>query len=295
MTITLTTRALASEPVSPMNTPSAPRTPLTLCLPGAATQSPLRVIRIAHASVLIESGGEALLTDPWFSERALYHPGERFAMRVEELPPLAGVVTSMNHYDHFDVAAFAAYRDRDVPFIVIAGSRQPKIAADAGFRNVRALRSGESTEVGAFRIHPIAANPKTAPADFAYEQAYVIEIGGRFVLFNPHFLEEAPLREIARRFPRIDLALVGVNGLRAKIMGWKQLSMDPEDAARLCAAVRARVAVPIHYAFDGGWISTTFLLQHRGTPEKFSEAIRNEAPETAVVTLAPGQPLDLIA
>jgi L-ascorbate metabolism protein UlaG (beta-lactamase superfamily) len=291
---------LAKRAISPAAAPAAGRRPqapipLTLSLPFAGGQKPLRATRLAHASALIQSGAECLLTDPWFSEKPLYHPGERFAMRVDELPPLAGVLTSMNHYDHFDVRAFSGYRDRDVPFIVIAGSRQPDMASCAGFRRIRALKSGESTDAGAFRIHAIAANPDVAPHDFVYEQAYVIEIDGRHVLFAPHFLKEAPLREVARRFPRIDLALLGVNGLRVKPLGWRQLSMDPADAARLCAALKVKVAVPIHYAFNGGWVSSTFLLQHRGTPEQFSEAARVEAPETIVVTLPPGQPLDITA
>jgi hypothetical protein len=61
----------------------------------------------------------------------------------------------------------------------------------------------------------------------------------------------------------------------------------------VCARLDARVAVPIRYAFDGGWVSTTFLLRHRGTPEQISEAARPRAPDRTIVTLAPGQPLDL--
>jgi hypothetical protein len=62
------------------------------------------------------------------------------------------------------------------------------------------------------------------------------------------------------------------------------------DAADVCARLGARVAVPIRYGFDGGWVSTTFRLRQRGTPE---QAARPRAPDTTTVTLAPGQPLDL--
>jgi L-ascorbate metabolism protein UlaG (beta-lactamase superfamily) len=51
------------------------------------------------------------------------------------------------------------------------------------------------------------------------------------------------------------------------------------------------VCVPIHYAFKGGWFSSTFLLSHKGTPQQFAEAVRHLSPSTNVVTLSPGQPL----
>src|SRR5688572_3581204 len=67
----------------------------------------LRVTRLAHASVLIELGGERILTDPWFTEKAGYHPGEPLGLDPGELGPLTGVVVSHGHYDHFDVDALA--------------------------------------------------------------------------------------------------------------------------------------------------------------------------------------------
>jgi L-ascorbate metabolism protein UlaG (beta-lactamase superfamily) len=261
--------------------------------PLGPSSAPLRITRIAHACVLFEYGDEALLTDPWFSERALYHPGERFALSPAELPRLSGVVTSMVHYDHFDVGAFAAYRDLDVPMTVVAGSKQKALAERAGFRDVRPLMPWQTIELGPFRIHAVPADPTKPPADYFYEQASVIEVGGMVVLFSAHRPTDAALAEIAARFPRIDLALLGINGLRIKPMLMRKLVMDPPDAAALCARLGVAVVVPIHYAFNGGWVSTTFLVRHKGTPEQFSEALRRLAPATAAVTLSPGQPFEL--
>ena len=52
--------------------------------------SPLTVTRITHSCALIDFGGAIVLTDPWFSEKPTYHPGEPIAMQPDELPPLAG-------------------------------------------------------------------------------------------------------------------------------------------------------------------------------------------------------------
>ena len=250
----------------------------------------LTITRITHACVLIEWPSGALLTDPWFSQKPLYHHGESLPYDVSGLPDLTAVLSSMNHYDHFDVAAFSAYRDLSVPFVTIKGSGQAGAAARAGFRDVRDVAGGASIEVGGVLLHAVAANG-FAPNAFRYEQGYIIEVAGRTILFCPHFLKEEPLARVKAQFPNIDLALLGINGLRIKPLLGRQMSMDPADAARVCHRLDIPLCIPIHYAFNGGWFSSTFLLSHKGTPQQFSEAVRRLSPSTNVVTLSPGQPL----
>lgn len=257
---------------------------------GTADATALTITRITHACVLIEWAGEALLTDPWFSQRPLYRHGESLPFGVAGLPDLTAVLSSMNHYDHFDLTAFSAYRDLSVPMVTIKGSKQAVAAKVAGFRDVRDVAAGASITIGGATLHAVAANG-FAPDTFRYEQAYVIEVAGRTILFCPHFLKDEPLAAVKARFPNIDLALLGINGLRIKPLLGRQMSMDPADAARVCARLKIAVCVPIHYAFTGGWFSSTFLLSHKGTPTQFVEAGRRLSPETQVITLAPGQPL----
>jgi L-ascorbate metabolism protein UlaG (beta-lactamase superfamily) len=250
----------------------------------------LTITRITHACVLIEWADGALLTDPWFSEKPLYRHGESLPCDVGGLPDLTAVVSSMDHYDHFDVHAFSAYRDLSVPFVTIRGSRQAGAARTAGFQDIRDIAAGASVTIGGATLHAIAAN-HFAPNAFRYEQCYVIEVAGRTILFCPHFLKEEPLSRVKAQFPNIDLALLGINGLRIKPLLGRQMSMDPADAARVCAELEIPLCIPIHYAFNGGWFSSTFLLSHKGTPQEFSEEVRRQSPFTTVVTLSPGQPL----
>lgn len=266
--------------------------PLTIFPPGGEDARDLTITRVTHACVLINWGQGVILTDPWFSQKPLYRHGESLPVTIADLPSLSLVLSSMNHYDHFDIETFAAYRDRAVPLVTIAGSSQTKEAEAAGFSNVTPLAAGESLRIGGATLHAIAAN-SFAPGAFYYEQAYVIEAAGRRLLFCPHFLRDSALAAVKARFPDIDLALLGVNGLRIKPLLGRQLSMDPADAARVCQKLAIPVCVPIHYAFNGGWASSTFLLSHKGTPEQFAEAARRLSPSTSVVTLSPGQPLNL--
>jgi glyoxylase-like metal-dependent hydrolase (beta-lactamase superfamily II) len=63
---------------------------------------------IGHSTFLIQTAAGNILTDPLFSQRAspMQFIGPRRvrppAVRFEDLPPIAMVVLSHNHYDHCD-------------------------------------------------------------------------------------------------------------------------------------------------------------------------------------------------
>jgi L-ascorbate metabolism protein UlaG (beta-lactamase superfamily) len=83
-----------------------------------------RITVVGHATLLIQSGGVNMLTDPLFSERAspfsfagprrVSPPGVRF----EDLPKIDIVLLSHNHYDHLDVATLKKLVARDDPRII---------------------------------------------------------------------------------------------------------------------------------------------------------------------------------
>jgi hypothetical protein len=58
------------------------------------------ITRVAHACALLDFDGQALLTDPWFSEKPGYYRGEPLAWTPATLSRLSAVVASHDHYDH---------------------------------------------------------------------------------------------------------------------------------------------------------------------------------------------------
>ena len=167
---------------------------------------PLVITRVTHSCHLIQVGGLTVLTDPWFSQRALYHPGEPIAFQPEQLPHLDAVVISHEHYDHCDLDAFRRYPDKDVPLLV-AGPVVEK-ARKAGFSNVRALEPWQSAQVGDLTI-------SAAPGKHGvYEVTYVISGGGRSVYFAGDTLLIPELRTLTDRYGPLDVALLPVNGLQ---------------------------------------------------------------------------------
>jgi L-ascorbate metabolism protein UlaG (beta-lactamase superfamily) len=84
----------------------------------------LRVTFVGHATVLIQTAGLNILTDPIWSERAFMvgwagpkrvtPPGIAF----EDLPPIDLVLVSHNHYDHMDLPTLARLREAHDPLVV---------------------------------------------------------------------------------------------------------------------------------------------------------------------------------
>jgi L-ascorbate metabolism protein UlaG (beta-lactamase superfamily) len=245
----------------------------------------LTVTRVTHACVLLDFAGQRLLTDPWFSERRGYYRGEPLAFAPGGLPELAGVLVSHGHYDHFDMAAFAAYPDHSVPFVVKRG-----LAArvrQAGFANVTEVDPWEQVSLGALQV-------TAAPAKHSVpEVSFLIEGGGQSVFFGGDTLRIAALDEVARRHPRIDLALLPVNGLAIRPAFNRQVVMTAEQAADLADVLQARFAVPIHYRYTAGPIRDRLLLKYDGTPERFAAALASVTPAVQTKILEPGEPLTI--
>jgi L-ascorbate metabolism protein UlaG (beta-lactamase superfamily) len=84
----------------------------------------MQVTWIGHATVLVQTQGLNILTDPIWSDRAspfsvvgpsrVRQPGVRF----EDLPRIDLVLVSHNHYDHMDLPTLRRLWERDRPLIV---------------------------------------------------------------------------------------------------------------------------------------------------------------------------------
>lgn len=92
--------------------------------PKRVTGDELRVSMVGHATVLIQTAGLNILTDPVWSDRCspvswagpkrVNPPGIKF----ENLPPIDVVLLSHNHYDHLDMVTLSRLHDEHDPLIV---------------------------------------------------------------------------------------------------------------------------------------------------------------------------------
>lgn len=103
----------------PDNVPVHPSVP-----PARVAGRDMLVTWIGHSTVLVQTAGLNILTDPIWSERAspfsfigprrVRAPGVRF----EDLPRIDLVLVSHNHYDHMDLPTLRRLWARDRPLIV---------------------------------------------------------------------------------------------------------------------------------------------------------------------------------
>jgi L-ascorbate metabolism protein UlaG (beta-lactamase superfamily) len=270
------------EPAPIRSGAAPPAQPIALRVRSGSPAGGFSVTRIAHASVLLDFGSAVVLTDPWFSEKMHFHHGEPLAMSIEQLPKLTAIVASHAHYDHFDIETLKRYPDKSVPFFV--GPDMVDAARAAGFTNVRELRAWEAVSVGPLTITAAPAAHKVP------EITFVIQANGSTVYFGGDSKLIPELRELPKRFPSIQLALLSVNGL--SVLG-EQVVMNAEQAAELAGLLGAEVTVPMHYRFKGSWFTDSFILSYDGTPERFLAAVRETAPGTQARVLETGEVLRL--
>jgi L-ascorbate metabolism protein UlaG (beta-lactamase superfamily) len=248
---------------------------------------------VGHSTFLIQTNLGNILTDPVYSERAspFTFMGPRRArepgVRLEDLPPIALVFVSHNHYDHCDLRALRAIGRRFDP-ACITPLENGRLLRKAGIRRVEELDWWEGAATAAVPIRLTPAQHFSARGPFDRDRAlwggFLISVAGRRIYFagdsgyGPHFAE------IHRRCGPIDLALLPIGAYEPR---WfmRDVHMTPAEAAQAHLDLHARQSIGMHFG--------TFQL----TPEGISDpvdalAVAREAqqiPDGSFTTLEPGE------
>lgn len=258
---------------------SAPADAEPIVLEGAEAREPVAITRIAHSSVLVDFDGKVVLTDPWFTETSEYHHGEALAVGVDDLPKLTAVISSHAHYDHYDIENFARYRDRDVP-VIVGFDDMVERAHQAGFTDVRKVSPGDTEVVDGVSITALPG------AHNVPEITFLLTTGTTTVYFGGDTMLTPAVRGIASSVGTVDVALLPVNGLK---VGGDPVVSSAEESAVFAGMLQAKVAIPIHYMFQGGQKFEEHLLTYNGTPHRFLNSLRRLAPDTFGRVLPTGQ------
>lgn len=209
--------------------------------------------RLGHSTMLMKIDGRYWLTDPVFSERASpfqWFGPKRFhapPIAVEDLPRLAGVILSHDHYDHLDYTSIRKLMPKTDVFVTPlgVGDRLVKWGADPG--RVRQLDWWQETQVGNVRL---AATPgrhfsgrTLSDGDRALWVSWVIATDTLRIFFSGDTGYHADFKAIGERHGPFDVALIE-NGAYDRM--WPEVHMQPEQTLQACLDVRARWLVPIH-------------------------------------------------
>lgn len=114
---------------------------------------------VGHSTVLIQTAGLNILTDPLLSERASPVPfiGPRrvraAAFQAHQMPPIDLLLLSHNHYDHMDLAALKRIAAHHKPLVVTPKGNARFIRSAMRGVEIRELLWDETTQFGPATIH----------------------------------------------------------------------------------------------------------------------------------------------
>jgi L-ascorbate metabolism protein UlaG (beta-lactamase superfamily) len=266
------------------------RVPIAQTVPPPRVEgNEMLVTWIGHATVLVQTGGMNILTDPIWSERAspfsfvgpkrARAPGVRF----EDLPKIDLVLVSHNHYDHLDLPTLKRLWERDRPLIVTSLGNDT-ILRDEGVQSV-ALDWNRSYPfkggvVFIDRNHHWSARWGT-DRNRALWSAFTVMMPGGNIFFagDTGWGDGSWVREAARTGD-FRLAIIPIGAYEPRDF-MKTNHINPEEAVRIFEALNPTRALGIH------WGTFQLTFEPINDPPQRLERLKRErgiAPERFMAT-----------
>jgi L-ascorbate metabolism protein UlaG (beta-lactamase superfamily) len=245
-----------------------------------------RLTWLGHATVLLETAGTRLITDPVLGSRVAHL--RRHAPAPVNPGRLDAILLSHLHHDHLDPRSVRMLNPGAL-LVVPRGAGRSRAIRSLGHR-VHELGPGETLALDRVSVRAVPAvhdgkrlpmMPESPALGFVVEGPSRIYFAGDTSLFDG----------MSTLAEDLDVALLPVWGWGGRLGPGH---MNPDEAAQAAALLRPRIAVPIHWGtflpFGAAKSHGHFL---RAPGEVFAERMAHHAPDVRVEVLAPGQSLEL--
>ncbi|WP_206997920.1 MBL fold metallo-hydrolase [Trinickia mobilis] len=251
--------------------------------------------RLGHSTLLLKLRGQFWLTDPVFAERAspFRHVGpKRFhapPIALADLPPLAGVILSHDHYDHLDRETVLALAATTSVFLTPLGVGDRLIEWGIDAAQVRQLDWWQHAEIGGLAFTATPAQHFSGRSLFDGNStlwaSWVIVDGDLRVFFSGDTGYFDGFKTIGERLGPFDVTLLETGAYDAQ---WPYVHMQPEETVQAHVDLRGRWLMPVH--------NGTFDLAMHRWQEPF-ERVTGLAAARGVALATPrmGERLDLAA
>ena len=276
-------------------TPSKPIPVLALTRADLVNAPDRSLWRLGHSTMLLKLDGQFWLTDPVFSERASpmsFAGPKRFhapPLRIEDLPDIAGVILSHDHYDHLDHDAVLALAPKVGQFLTPLGVGDRLIEWGVPAAKVQQFDWWQGTSIGGVRFVATPAQHfsgrSLSDRNTTLWASWVLMTDNTRIFFSGDTGYHAGFKTIGERFGPFDLTMIETGAYDAQ---WPDVHMQPEQSLQAHLDVNGKVMMPIH--------NGTFDLALHPWTEPF-ERITALAEAAKVPLTAPqmGERLDVLA
>lgn len=211
------------------------------------------LVKISHSTVLLRLDGQYVLTDPVFSKRASpvqFVGPKRFhdlPLTIAELPHLAVVLISHDHYDHLDKTSIKALAAKTSMFVVPTGVDQHLRRFGIMADKIVVLDWWQHCTLGSLTFHATPAQHFSGRGLFDKNNttwaSFVIESVKRRIFFSGDSGYFNGFAEIGKRFGGFDLSMIETGAYDEM---WPDIHMQPEQSLRAHLDLQAAYMMPVH-------------------------------------------------
>lgn len=227
--------------------------------PERVFESDLRVSFVGHSTVLLQTEGLNILTDPIWSERASpfqnYGP-KRYTLSgipFEKLPSIDVILISHNHYDHLDIKTLKKLCKNHAPLIITPLGNDIIIKAEIPEARIKTLDWHNSFEFDSkLTVHLSPSQHWSSRSFFDKNKA----LWGAFILATPsgntYFCGDSGygdghiFKSALKQFGKFRFAMIPIGAFEPR---WfmKYAHMNPEEAVLAYHDLGNPYSIAIHY------------------------------------------------
>ena len=255
--------------------------------------SGLRITWIGHSSSIIEIDGNTILVDPVWSDRAsftsLFGPKRFFKapLALDQLPPLALIIISHDHYDHLDKHAIKHFASASVPFFCSLGVGQYLQQWGIAKSRITEMNWMDAATINNLSITALPARHFSGRSlTNRFEtlwSSFAIKGSSHNIYFGADSGWYDGFAEIGNAYGPFDLTMLEIGAYNKH---WADIHMGPNNASNAHLALKGTLMMPVHWG--------TFNLALHPWKEPIEILLQNAKEKNIELFIpAPGTPTEV--
>ena len=231
----------------------------------------MQIAIIGHSTVLIETAGMRILTDPYFGKNV----GPAFirlrppSQTREQLNDVDLVLISHSHWDHIDLAYLRSLENRTQ---IVTSALTEGLIKVIGTKRIISLRPWSEQQCDGVKITVVPAVHMVPTIGF------IIQGEDKTIYFAGDTFCGDFMKTIAQSF-QLDVALMPVTTFRVP------MTMGVKQALEAVEVLKPKVVIPIHLGID----ARLPFMRTGQTAEQFEEKVKESCLDCRVVMLKEGE------